>query len=399
VTGFVEVSKSGKDALEGFYAALLHDDANELYERAPCGYLSTTPDGTIIKVNRTFLTWTGYTTQDLVGQRSFADLLTPGGRMYHETHFAPMLQMHGSAREIALEVVTADRQRLPVLVNSVLERNIDGVPILVRTAIFDATERREYERELLRAKQRAEESENRAKQLVRTLQQTLIPPAPPEIAGLDVAAVYRPAHGDEEVGGDFYDVFEIGPDDWIITVGDVTGKGINAAIVTALVRHTIRAAGIRHRQPSRILESLNEVLLRDEPPQLCTVTVVRLQLLAGIWNATVCNGGHPLPLLTCGGADPIAMGRPGSLLGIFKTPVLGDSEIRLRSGEAVVLYTDGVTEGRSARDFFGEHRLQSAILAHEGSAKRMAEGILHDVLQFQLGQPRDDIVVLVARVP
>jgi sigma-B regulation protein RsbU (phosphoserine phosphatase) len=399
VTGFAEVSRSGEDALEGFYAALLDDNAEELYERAPCGYLSTTPDGTIIKVNRTFLTWTGYAREDLVGRRSFADLLTAGGRMYHETHFAPMLQMHGSAREIAFEMVTADRQRLPVLVNSVLERDADGVPIVVRTAIFDATERREYERELIRAKQRAEESEHRAKQLVHTLQQTLIPPAPPEIAGLDVAAVYRPAHGGEEVGGDFYDVFEIGPDDWIVTVGDVTGKGINAAIVTTLVRHTIRAAGIRHRQPSQILESLNEVLLRDETARLCTVTVVRLRLLAGAWNATVCNGGHPLPLLTRVGADPTAMGRPGSLLGMFDTPVFSDSEIRLRSGEAVVLYTDGVTEGRSGHDFFGEHRLQSAISAHEGSAKRMTEGILHDVLQFQLGQPRDDIVVLVARVP
>ena len=92
-------------ALEGFYAALLDDNAEELYERAPCGYLSTTPDGTIIKVNQTFLTWTGYQRGDLVGRRRFVDLLTGGGRIYHETHYAPMLQTQGSAREIALDIV------------------------------------------------------------------------------------------------------------------------------------------------------------------------------------------------------------------------------------------------------------------------------------------------------
>ena len=99
-------------ALEAFYGALLDDDAEQLYERAPCGYLSTTPDGVIIKVNQTFLTLTGYTGTDLVGRRTFADLLTVGGRIYHETHYAPMLRMQGTAREIALEIVRGDGRRL-----------------------------------------------------------------------------------------------------------------------------------------------------------------------------------------------------------------------------------------------------------------------------------------------
>jgi sigma-B regulation protein RsbU (phosphoserine phosphatase) len=100
----------------------------------------------------------------------------------------------------------------------------DGSPRMIRTAIFDATERRGYERELLRAKQRAEASEAQAKALARTLQQTLIPQAPPEIPGLDVAAVYRPAGSGDEVGGDFYDIFEVGAEDWVIVVGDVCGR-------------------------------------------------------------------------------------------------------------------------------------------------------------------------------
>src|SRR5687768_17101894 len=137
---------SSEQALDAFYGALLEDDPVALYERAPCGYLSTLPDGTIIKANETFFTLTGYARADVVGRRRFSELLTPGGRIYHETHYAPMLQMQGSAGAIALEIVRADGTRLPVLVNAVLERAANGDPTIVRTAIFDATDRREYER-------------------------------------------------------------------------------------------------------------------------------------------------------------------------------------------------------------------------------------------------------------
>ena len=91
--------------------------AEDLYENAPCGYLSASPDGTIVRVNATFLGWTGYTREALVGTRRFQDLLSPGGRIYHETHYAPLLRMQGSVREIAVDIVAADGRRLPVLVN------------------------------------------------------------------------------------------------------------------------------------------------------------------------------------------------------------------------------------------------------------------------------------------
>src|SRR5688572_33178999 len=110
---------TAEDALKAFYGALIND-AEELYDRAPCGYLTTAPDGTIVKVNQTFLAWTGYRRDELVGRRCLSDLLTPGGRIYHETHYSPMLQMQGSVREIALEIVTAEGKRIPALINSVL---------------------------------------------------------------------------------------------------------------------------------------------------------------------------------------------------------------------------------------------------------------------------------------
>ena len=250
-------SSCGEEVSTELFGALRGDSADDLYDHAPCGYLSTAPNGLIVKANRTFLTLTGYRASDVVGRRRFVDLLTVGGRIYHETHYAPMLQMQGTAREIALDLVCADGRRLPVLVNSVLERDAGGAPIVVRTAVFDATHRRAYERELVQAKRRAEESEARATALARTLQRCLIPPAPPEIRGLDLAAAYRPAGNGEEIGGDFYDIFQIGPDEWFVVIGDVCGKGVDAAVVTALARYTIRAAAVResYRQASSTLST------------------------------------------------------------------------------------------------------------------------------------------------
>ena len=390
---------SGEEAREGFYAALLDDDAEALYERAPCGYLSTTPDGLIVKVNETFLTWTGFRREELVGRRSFAQLLSAGGRLYHETHYAPMLRMQGRTREIALDIVRADGTRLPALVNSALERDAVGAPVVVRTAVFDATERRKYERELLRAKQQAEEAAAQARVLARTLQQTLIPPSPPRIPGLDVAAAYRPAGRGEEVGGDFYDVFQIGPGDWVVVVGDVRGKGVEAAVVTALARYTIRGAAVRHTRPSEVLESLNRVLLADDTDRFCTAAFLRLRLGDDGWRAAVACGGHPLPLLVRAGREPEALVAPGSLLGVFAAIELHDAEVVLAPGDAVVLYTDGVTEGRSDGDFFGEFRLVDAIATHAGSAGSLTEGILEEVLRFQAGDARDDIALVAVQVP
>src|SRR5688500_5040632 len=117
------------------------------------------PDGTITKVNETFLRMTGHERIDLIGVTRFEQLLTPGGRIYHETHLSPMLRMHGAAREIAVDLVTVDGGRIPVLLNAVLKHDADGNPVAIRTAVFDATERREYERELLAARDAAQASE------------------------------------------------------------------------------------------------------------------------------------------------------------------------------------------------------------------------------------------------
>ena len=179
-----------RDAADGTsYGALLEDSAEDLYENAPCGYLSALPGGLLVKVNRTFLDWTGFRREDLVGRRRFQDLLTAGGRIYHETHYAPLLAMQGAVREIAVEIVCADGRRLPALVNSVLRRDDDGRPLLTRTTVFNATDRKEYERELLRARRRAERSEARVRALQQVTAELAAAAGVVEIAGVIVQAV------------------------------------------------------------------------------------------------------------------------------------------------------------------------------------------------------------------
>ncbi len=385
---------------EGFYAALRDDDPEELYESAPCAYLSARPDGTIVKVNGTFLAWTGYDRAGLVGRRRFQDLLAPGDRIFYETHLAPMLHLQGRVREIAVQLTCSSGARLPVLVNAVLRRNGADHPPVVRFALFDATERRAYEEELLAARHRAEESEARATALARTLQATFLPPEILVVPGLDVAGAYRPAGDGSEVGGDFYDVFETGRGTWAVVLGDVCGKGPEAAVVTALARYTVRAEALRTPYPSAVLAALHDTLVRDHPEHFCTAVFALLEHRPEGVRFTLASGGHHLPLrLTPGGAFE-SVGSPGTILGMLDTPRLTDTTTFLGPGDVVVLYTDGVVEARRDREFFDDERLRAAVTASAAAtAQQVADAVVATALDFQLGHAKDDIAVLVIKVP
>jgi phosphoserine phosphatase RsbU/P len=247
-----------------YVRALVEDDPVELYETAPCGYLSTDGDGWITKVNRTFCEWTGFPADQLVGQR-FPALLAIGDRIFYETHLAPSLALQGTVREIAVEVVCAAGERLPVLLNAV-RSTAPGRAVRTRIAVFDARERRSYERELLAERRRAEQAAEEARRLAATLQRTLLPATVPAIDGIGVGTAYRSAGDGSVVGGDFYDVFEIGDGTWGVSLGDVCGKGAPAAIITALARHTIRALAVRADAPSEVLVGLHEAITAAPTP-------------------------------------------------------------------------------------------------------------------------------------
>ena len=364
----------------------------ELFEQAPCGLVTTSMDGVITRVNATFLAMTGFTASDVVGKK-WSSLLTGGARIYYETHYAPLLHMQGFVREVAVDIVCADGGRLPVLANSVVHDKT------VHTAVFLATDRREYERELLRERERA-------RVLAETLQQTFIPPAPPAVPGLDVAGVYRPAGAGDEVGGDFYDIFATATDDWGVVVGDVCGKGAEAAVVTALARYTVRATAMQAPSPSYVLSALNDALLRAEADRFCTVVYGRLERVGGGsgWRLTVASGGHPLPYLVRDEGEVATVGRPGSLLGILRPEemvALSDHVVLLSPGNSVVFFTDGVIEARGeGEDLFGEERLRELLGASASmTAGEMAGAVVDAVLAYQGGVARDDIAVVVVRVP
>jgi sigma-B regulation protein RsbU (phosphoserine phosphatase) len=256
-----------------------------------------------------------------------------------------------------------------------------------------------YEQELLAARRRAEASEERARALAETLQASLLPPELLEIPGLDVAGAYRPAGDGYEVGGDFYDVFATGGESWGVILGDVSGKGVQAATVTSLARYTVRAEALRTPYPSRVLAALHDAMLRSHPDRFCTAVFLVVDRQAEGWRVTLAAGGHQLPIrVRRGGLERV--GVEGSMLGMIDEVSLTDQAVVLDPGDALVLYTDGVTEARHHGRFLGEEGLE-ALLAHAGDrdARSLADLVVGRAVDFQAGLPRDDIAVVVLRVP
>jgi phosphoserine phosphatase RsbU/P len=370
------------------------DSAEDLYEHAPCGYLSTSVDGTITRINTTLVEWLGIPRSELLGRR-FPDLLTVGGKIYHETHYAPLLRMQGSVREIAVDFVTHDGRRLPTLINSVLQHNDAGEETGIRTAVFDASARRAYEDELLRARKRAETAEDEARELSRVLQSTLIPPDLPTVPGLLMAAAYRPAGSGDEVGGDFYDAFQLSENSWGVAIGDVEGKGVRAAVVTSLARHTIREAAMRVTSPKDVLAVLNDVLYKNDDAKICSAIFFRLQTIGdGTVDCVFSIGGHDLPTLLRRHEPVLKVGALGRILGAFPEPRAFDSHIVLRPGEVLLTYTDGVSEGRRGAEFFGD-QIPEFLKTLRGKSPPEAVSVLLDAATtFQGGSTSDDIAIL-----
>jgi phosphoserine phosphatase RsbU/P len=152
-------------------SASIIEDLEDLYENAPCGYLSLDPGGRIFKVNKTLCTWVGYAPEHLVGKR-LGDLLNIAGRMFYETHIAPLLRMQGFFNEVALDLVNRNGDRLPVIANAAERRAADGSVISTRLTLLKATDRRRYERELLDARDRSRSSEAAARAILQDERKT-----------------------------------------------------------------------------------------------------------------------------------------------------------------------------------------------------------------------------------
>jgi serine phosphatase RsbU (regulator of sigma subunit) len=230
-------------------------------------------------------------------------------------------------------------------------------------------------------------------EVARTLQDSLLPEALPEIPGWEIAALYRPAGHGSEVGGDFYDIWETA-DEWLIMIGDVTGKGVGAAALTSLVRHTARAASDFDRRPAQILARVDAALRRRPVLSVCTALCLRISMGRG----TIAAGGHPLPLsLSSKGISQV--GSPGTLLGAFPNANRPETLFVMKPGETLVAITDGITDtvGRNG-ERFGMERLRQTLDDVRDQSPGVIRQRLSEALEdFQVGAQADDTAIVVMR--
>jgi PAS domain S-box-containing protein len=371
--------------------APFEDTAEDLFEHAPCGYLSTRLDGTIVRVNRTFEDWTGLRREDLLARRRFQDLLSPGGRIYHETHYAPLLRMQGFVREIAVEIVRADGSRLPALINSVLRSDEEGRPQLVRTTVFDATDRRRYETELL-------QSRRREQGIAQLLQRSMLAGELPVAPGLDVGFAYRPAVSGTDVGGDWYDAFWLDEGDTVgLVVGDVVGRGIDAAATMGQLRSAVRALASTGLGPGALLDALDGYAQRHAVGRMATVVYAQLGL--GTRRLRYACAGHPPPVVVASGEAPrFAWEGRSTPLDVYLPASEPRSEgaLTLPADSLVLLYTDGLIERRTRPLDDGMERLLAEAERHrDADAAALAGAVvraLHDA------EHADDVCLLAARL-
>ena len=302
----------------------------------------------------------------------------------------------GQDQEIEYRAIAADGRELWLRDFVHVTKDVNGKPRALRGLTVDISGRKVVE-------MRLQESNARFAYLARTLQQSLLPPKLPTIPGIDMAARYRAAGKGNEVGGDFYDIFDTEAGEWAAVMGDVRGKGAKAAALTGLARHTIRAAAMQGLDPEAVLSTLNAALRRheeaEESAQFCTVTYALIKESSEAARVRIVSGGHPLPLVLRADGKVEEVGVPGMLLGVVPDPELQEAEVVLNSGDSIMLYTDGVTDGRREGELFGEQRLQAVLGSCIGmTAEEIADLVERSVVDFWSDEALDDIAILVLKV-
>jgi hypothetical protein len=237
----------------------------------------------------------------------------------------------------------------------------------------------------------------RERTIARTLQRSLRPGALPAVPGLAAAVRFNAAGEGVELGGDFYDLYRARDGGWAALIGDIQGKGPEAAAVTALARHTLRAAAAYEHRPSGVLTLLHRELREQvSDGRFCTVAYAYMQVVPGHVRLELACGGHPLPLVVHRDGSVEEVGRLGTLLGSDAEPLLADVVVELEKGDVLVFYTDGVTEvRRHRREVFGTEQLIDLLQTCGGlPPAAVAERVERAVMHASMGRLRDDMAVL-----
>ncbi len=235
-----------------------------------------------------------------------------------------------------------------------------------------------------------------------TLQSSLLPNELPDMPGIDVAVRYWATGEGVEVGGDFYDVFRVSPDEWGIVIGDVCGTGPMAAAVTGLARHTIASAAWHGDDHAAVVRNLNQAMRARGAHPFCTVTYGTLRATNDGASLTFACAGHPLPVVALADGSAALYGNYGTLIGVYDDVKVTTSTVELRPGDAVVLYTDGVTDVAPPHAITDEAlvTLVSRAAVQTESAEELADRLEAELAAIlSLEQRRDDIALLVLRIP
>lgn len=347
---------------------------------------------------------------------------------YDETVLA---RLRGLSRDAELPAAVALRTGQPVWLESPAERDerfpelvemepstvaLCAVPLEVQgrqgalrfsfttPRLFDEDERR-FVRAL--ADQTAQALERTQLQRARVdvsrrLQRSLLPPSVPDIDGLEVAAIYQPFGDEMDVGGDFYDIWALRPGAWALAIGDAAGTGPEAAALTALVRHTLRALSLTNVDAVGMMRMLNAALLDaalgEEGERFCTALLGLITVSDGV-HIQLATGGHPPPMLRRADGTIETVDVRGSLLGVLADTDVWTVERRLLPGDTLVAVTDGVLEARRAGRMFDTEGIAATLSDHPRSARQVADALQRAVLDHVGGSLTDDMAAIVLHVP
>ncbi|WP_405496713.1 SpoIIE family protein phosphatase [Nocardia sp. NBC_00511] len=251
----------------------------------------------------------------------------------------------------------------------------------------------------------AQDALTQSAELARSLQESLLPPVLRPVPGVDSAARYLPASGEVSVVGDFYDLFQARGPWWTAVLGDVCGKGTDAAKVTALARYTLRADAGEHLSPAVVLDRLNTAMLAQRAPRFLTAVQVTFRTTQAGIAGRVCLAGHPPALLRRADGRVQQLGASGMLLGVFERVELDDVRFRLGPGDLLLLYTDGACEARPdpdgprpPRPIFDEDALARALGETHGlDAAATVDRLATVLAEYHGGFASDDTALLAIR--
>ena len=240
----------------------------------------------------------------------------------------------------------------------------------------------------------------RQRKVAETLQRSLLPARLPSVPGLEIAARYLPATAGVDVGGDFYDIVSVADDRWSLVIGDVSGKGVDAAAFTAVARHTARAAARHGASPSEVLRWVHDAFMVGPNPSgdFCTMVAVTISQAGDRNQLTIATGGHPLPVIVSQGKARF-VGIHGSLLGVVDDPRFDEADMVLEKGEWLVLYTDGVTDEPGPAALEDDELLRLLETTVYGQVEAAADRLERALLQRNVDVRRDDIALMLVHCP